>query len=71
MVIGAEKRSMDPDGWSADWSVAAGWSTTVASQVDGDDDCSTGQWRVLCLHNGAHPSMYTNGWPSQICGTSS
>ena len=29
-----------------------GWLPTVASQVDGDDECSTGQWWVLCLHNG-------------------
>ena len=55
MVIGAERRSMNPGGWSADWSVAAGRSTTVASQVDAGDECSTGLWWVLYLHNGATP----------------
>ena len=58
MVIGAERRSMNPGGWSADWSVAAGWSMTVASQVDGGNECSTGRWWVLCLHNGAD----VQGW---------
>ena len=66
MVIGAERRSINPGGWSADWSVAAGWSTTVASQVHGDDERSKGQWWLPCLHNGAHPTMYTDGCPSQI-----
>ena len=68
MVIGAERKSTSPVGWSADWSVAAGWSTTIASQVEGGDECST-------ANSGGSFSCTTEamyrGWPSRICGTSS
>ena len=64
---GTVRRLMSLGCWSTNWSVAAGWSMTIALQVGGGDECSTedSSGSTSCTTG----VMYKDSWPSLICGT--